>query len=88
VLVDLATRLASIPLIAAMVVAIITAQWENIASLNDLFATIECLYAVLLIGLVIYGAGKLSFDFLIARRLDPADPLLPRHAPPNTHVRV
>jgi putative oxidoreductase len=73
VLVGLATRLAAIPLIGTMVVAILTAQWENLSSLNDLFGTIECLYGVLLIGLVIGGGGKISLDALIGSRVDAAD---------------
>jgi len=82
VLVGLATRLASIPLIGTMVVAILTAQRENVASVNDLFGTIECLYAVLLVGLVVGGAGRISLDAWIARRLDAADPILPRQTHP------
>lgn len=75
VLAGLATRLASIPLIATMIVAIATAQWENIAGLSDLFGTIECLYAVLLVGLVIGGGGAASLDAWIARRIEAADPV-------------
>lgn len=74
VLAGLATRLASIPLIGTMIVAIATAQWENIAGLGDLFGTIECLYAVLLVGLVVGGGGAISLDAWVARRLDAVDP--------------
>lgn len=73
-LAGLATRLASIPLIGTMIVAIATAQWEQIASLSDLFGTIEGLYAVLLVGLVVGGSGAVSLDAWIGRRLDAVDP--------------
>lgn len=86
VLAGLATRLASIPLIGTMVVAIATAQWENISSLNDLFGTIECLYGVLLVWLVIGGGGRVALDAVIARRVDQADPSFPRPRPSHAHA--
>lgn len=67
-LIGLATRLASLPLIITMVVALRTAKAEDIASLSDLFATSEFLYIVLLVWLVIAGPGRLSLDYLIARK--------------------
>lgn len=67
-LVGLATRLASIPLIITMVVALRTAKAEDIASLSDLFATSEFLYIVPLVWLVIQGPGRLSLDYFIARK--------------------
>jgi putative oxidoreductase len=73
-LAGLATRFAAIPLFFTMLVALATAQWENIASLNDLFGTVECLYGVMLIALMIGGAGRVSLDARIARRLDAAQP--------------
>ena len=80
VLAGLATRLAAVPLIVTMIVALATAQAENVSTLSDLFGTIECLYAVLLAGLVIGGAGTVSLDAWIARRLDAADSLAPQRA--------
>jgi putative oxidoreductase len=62
VLVGLATRLASIPLIGTMTVAIITARREDIGELTDLFGFEEFLYICLLTWLVVYGAGKISAD--------------------------
>lgn len=60
--VGLATRLAAMPLIGTMVVAIATALWSQIEGLSGLFATAEFLYIVLLVGLVVEGAGRLSLD--------------------------
>jgi putative oxidoreductase len=73
VLLGLGTRLASIPLICTMIVALITAKAEDIAGVSDLVGTIEFTYIVLLAWLVVVGGGALSLDRLIARRAS-ADP--------------
>jgi putative oxidoreductase len=68
VLLGLVTRLASIPLICTMIVALITAKAEEIAGVSDLVGTIEFTYIVLLAWLVVVGSGLVSLDHLIARR--------------------
>jgi putative oxidoreductase len=68
VLVGLGTRLAAVPLIGTMVVALITAKASEIAGFSDLIGTIEFCYAVLLVWLALAGAGAVSVDHLIARR--------------------
>jgi putative oxidoreductase len=70
ILVGLCTRLASIPLIVIMAVAIKTAKMGDIHELSDLFGTAEYLYIALAIWLGAYGAGPLSLDALFARRMD------------------
>jgi len=67
VLAGLATRLAALPLIAVMLVALATALRERIESLSDLFGLAEFCYVVLLLGLVVWGAGPLSLDALLGR---------------------
>src|SRR3954466_11802291 len=79
VLIGLGTRLASIPLICTMIVALITAKAEDMAGVSDLVGTIEFTYIVLLAWLVVVGGGLLSLDRLIARRLA-SDPT---HMPPQ-----
>ena len=69
VLLGLATRLAALPLIGTMVVALITAKASDIGSFSDLIGTIELCYAVLLAWLAFTGAGAASLDRLIARRV-------------------
>jgi putative oxidoreductase len=71
VLAGLCTRLASIPLIVIMVVAIRTAKMGDFADahgpiewLNVMFGLSEFLYIVLLAWLAIQGAGRLSLDRL------------------------
>lgn len=66
-LLGLLTRLASLPLIATMVVAILTAKKGDIASFSDLFGVMEYLYVALLLWLGAYGAGALSLDRILAR---------------------
>jgi len=59
---------ASVPLIGIMLVAIRTAKWEDVSGLGSLFGLSEVLYIVLLIWLVIKGAGSLSMDRVIQNR--------------------
>lgn len=58
----LATRLAALPLMVVMTVAIVTAKRDEIASASDLFALSEFLIIVVLAMLVAHGAGALSLD--------------------------
>ena len=72
-LLGLFTRVAGLPLIVSMTVAILTARKSDVHSYSDLFGTIEYLYIVILLWLAAYGAGPISLDALIARRLDAAE---------------
>jgi putative oxidoreductase len=69
VLLGLATRVASIPLIVVMLVAIRTAQWENVDSTAALLGLVESSYIVIFAWLAIAGPGPVSLDALIARAL-------------------
>jgi putative oxidoreductase len=71
VLAGLFMRVASVPLIITMIVAIVTAQRENVGSLGDLFGLVEFLYIALLIWLGVAGPGPLSLDALLVRLVDP-----------------
>jgi putative oxidoreductase len=66
--VGLASRLAAIPLIVTMIVALVTAKAADIASFFDLFGTIEFTYAALLAWIAISGPGSVSLDRLLGRR--------------------
>jgi len=66
-LLGLATRLAVVPLIITMIVAIRTALWDQVDSLGSLFGLAEFLYIALLVWLGTSGAGPLSVDALIER---------------------
>jgi putative oxidoreductase len=80
ILVGLFTRVASLPLIGTMLVAILTAKKGDIQELSDLFATAEFLYIALLLWLGAYGAGSLSLDGIFAKRLERAERPLPGRA--------
>lgn len=67
VLLGLATRAASIPLIVVMLVAIRTAQWENVDSVAALVGLVEWAYIAIFAWLAIAGPGPISLDFLIGR---------------------
>jgi putative oxidoreductase len=69
-LAGLFTRVATLPLIVTMIVALLTAKKADIHELSDLFGMGEYLYIALLLWLGAYGAGPISVDALFARRLD------------------
>jgi putative oxidoreductase len=66
-LAGLFTRLATVPLIITMTVAIATAQRENVRALGDLFGLVEFLYIALLVWLGVAGPGPLSLDAFLVR---------------------
>jgi putative oxidoreductase len=72
VLLGLFTRLAALPLLVTMLVAIRTALWDQVDSLSSLFGLTETLYALVFAWLATSGAGPLSIDRLLARRRDEA----------------
>jgi uncharacterized membrane protein YphA (DoxX/SURF4 family) len=63
----LASRLAALPLIPNMAVAIITAKRGDIHGIADLFALDECLYIILSLVVVAMGPGLLSLDAFFGR---------------------
>lgn len=67
ILLGLATRLASIPLITTMVVAILSAKKDQVEIWSDLFGLSEFLYIVILIPLLVDGAGSLSLDRIFTK---------------------
>jgi putative oxidoreductase len=69
-LLGLCTRLASLPLIGTMIVAILTAKRGELHELSDLFGFAEYLYIVLCLWLGAYGAGPISLDAFFAKRLE------------------
>ena len=66
-LVGLASRLAALPLIPNMAVAIITAKRDDIHGIADLFAVDEFMYVVLCLVIVAFGPGLFSIDALLVR---------------------
>jgi putative oxidoreductase len=70
VLVGLATRLASLPLMFTMVVAILTAKRADIDGLTTLVGLEEWSYLVFFVWLAVAGAGPVSLDRLIAPHLE------------------
>jgi putative oxidoreductase len=73
ILLGLATRLASLPLIGTMLVAILTALRGDIHELSDLFGLAEFLYIALLLWLGAYGPGPISLDRLFAKKVEAAE---------------
>lgn len=71
VLIGLLTRLASVPLLATMVVAILTAKKADIASFSDLTGVSEYLYILLFVWLIVDGAGLVSVDAFLRKNKSP-----------------
>ena len=68
----LGTRIAAAFLIGVMTVAFLTAILPNADGLGDLFTSIELTYLAIFIWLAVSGAGPISIDHLISRRVNPA----------------
>jgi putative oxidoreductase len=68
-IVGLLTRLATIPLIVSMIVAILTAKLSELHNVFDLVGFEEFTYLVLLVMIAIVGPGPVSLDHFVVRSL-------------------
>jgi putative oxidoreductase len=64
----LMTRIACVPLIIVMIVAIATARHEEVTSLGALFGFVEYLYILLLLWIGVAGPGPLSLDAILVNK--------------------
>lgn len=62
------TRLAAMPLIGVMVVAILSAYPQESKNINSLIRLDEFFYIIILLWLVVGGAGAVSLDRIFCRR--------------------
>jgi putative oxidoreductase len=67
-LLGLFTRLAATPLVIVMVVAIISAKWDQVDSLETLLGFEEVAYMALFGWLAVAGPGPISLDQLLQRK--------------------
>jgi putative oxidoreductase len=74
--VGLASRLAALPLMVTMTVALVTALADKIHGLPDLFGQVEWTYLVLLFVVLVFGPGKASVDAFVRSRLPAGSPWL------------
>lgn len=65
----LATRIISIPLMFTMVVAIVTVHWGNGFNAGDNGFEIPLYYLLMLFVLLANGAGKISVDHLLTKKM-------------------
>lgn len=72
VLVGLFARLASLPLIGSMAVAILTAKADDVHGLPDLFGLVEWTYLAMFVWIALAGPGRASLDHFIFARRSPA----------------
>ena len=65
----LLARVAAVPLIIVMAVAIASAKWSKIEDWTDFFGFDELAYAILFLWLGVRGAGKVSLDYVVGKKL-------------------
>jgi putative oxidoreductase len=82
VLVGLLSRLASLPLMITMVVALVTAKRDEIHGLSDLFFQVEFTYVCMLLVIVVLGPGAASVDAAVGRILRNGRTARREHAEP------
>lgn len=68
------TRLATIPLIVSMIVAILTARLKDLHGLFDLIGFEEFTYLVILVMIAILGPGNWAVDRILAKKLGDPEP--------------
>jgi putative oxidoreductase len=76
----LLARLATIPLIISMIIAILTAKRADIHGLFDLVGFDEFTYLCVLVMIAILGPGSASLDAVVARKLGWTNAAPQRHA--------
>jgi putative oxidoreductase len=76
-LIGLLTRLAAIPLVVTMTVAILTAKIGDLHGVSDLLGFEEWTYIVLAVWIAVAGPGPLSLDRLLLHILRGAHPNAP-----------
>jgi putative oxidoreductase len=69
--IGLLTRLATVPLIVSMIIAILTAKLADLHTVFDLVGFDEFTYLVLLLMIAVLGPGTLALDHPLAQRLFP-----------------
>ena len=72
--IGLASRLASVPLVITMVVAILTAKKSELHSVPDLFGFVEWTYIAIMLVIFALGPGKIALDALVEKRLRGGSP--------------
>lgn len=73
-LIGFLTRFISVPMMIIMIVAIVSAKWDDVDSLQTLLGFEEVSYFVMFAWLGIAGPGPVSLDHLILKRLRPNRP--------------
>jgi putative oxidoreductase len=66
-LLGLFARIAAVPLVIVMIVAIISAKWDEVDSLETLLGFDESAYLALFLWLAVAGPGLISLDYLMRR---------------------
>ena len=70
-LLGLFTRVAAVPLVIVMIVAVVSAKLDQVDSLETLLGFEEVAYMALFGWLAVSGPGAISLDHLLLRRVEP-----------------
>lgn len=70
IVLGLLARLATVPLIVSMIVAILTAKLGDIHGIFDLVSADEFTYLCMLIVILVLGPGKIALDTFVAKALN------------------
>jgi putative oxidoreductase len=73
-LLGLLTRFAAVPMMIVMLVAIVSAKWSDVDSLETLLGFEEVSYLVMFAWLSIAGPGPVSLDHLVLKAFRPNMP--------------
>ncbi|HTE37576.1 MAG TPA: DoxX family protein, partial [Reyranella sp.] len=73
-LVGFLTRFISVPMMIVMIVAIVSAKWGDVDSLETLLGFEEVSYFVMFAWLGIAGPGPVSVDHFVLKALRPSRP--------------
>lgn len=69
ILLGFLTRVSALALFIIMSVAVITTQVPNLENATDILGTVEYLYALMCLGLILLGAEKISLDALVKSKM-------------------
>jgi putative oxidoreductase len=76
-LLGLFTRIAATPLVVVMIVAIVSAKWDQVDSLETLAGFEETSYMALFGWLAVAGPGPISLDYLLQKLSSKSDAKVP-----------
>lgn len=82
IMIGLFTRLACVPMIINMIVAVVSVKSREVAELSDFVELDEPMYALAFLWLLFVGPGKISLDYHLSRRWERSSVTTPESLQP------